>query len=277
MADSEIDTTGLSVASRIRMYQNNAGGGSPKNQVTPKNSDGRPSSPKEPTLRLAAVTPKNFKNSSPTSSPKLAPSQAFRPPKSPNPSPRPSPKMQQKTKETLSSNKVHDVKDASNVAKDNINLPKPPLPSKPPTVLKDNPSKDVNDNCNAKPAISKNISDPGPDKRPLVAKFSSEKLAENRMPSAGEDNKWKRISGPPSRPLPPAPSALSNTNTELLDTGSLQEASSLAKPRSKSRQDVYEVVDMIYEEPDGSEQEKNAVDGEYEDPNSCNISQGDYS
>lgn len=274
MAESDINTSGLSVASRIRMYQNNAGIRSPQKPLMQNISAGRPGSPKEFASKSTPAAQNNPKNQSPKSSPKSSRSYGNKPEQSipsPKPSPKPVSRMQHKTKETLSSNDmVQDGRDSSYVQKEKVSLPKPPLPNKPQFISRHSSPNNVNDNFNEMSEIPKRTSNSGCGERPLVDTISSEISAEKRRVSQGDDNAWKRISGPPSRPLPPAPN--NQSDQEHIDT-QCELMIPPPRPRGRSKQDVYEIVEL--EERDESQNETDKNDVEYEDPNLCAAPQGD--
>ena len=272
MAESDGDTSGLSIASRIRMYQNNAGIKSPQKPLVQNYSTGRPGSPSELASKSTSAAQKNSKSESPKSSPKSSPSYASRPEQSipsPKASPKPVPRFQNKTKETLSSNdKIQDDRDSSFVHKERASLPKPPLPNKPQFISRHISPNDVNDNCSENPEVPKRTSNLECGERPLVNKISPEMSVENRRTSQ-EDNAWKRISGPPSRPLPPAP----NTQSDQEKDTQNKSINPSPRPRGRSKQDVYEIVE--FEEQDELQNKTDNNDVEYEDPNSCSAPQGD--
>lgn len=259
MADSEIETTGMSVASRIRLYQNNAGGGHPPRSDSPKNMAGGQDSPKEPASHSAAQ--KGSTKLSPAS-PKPSLAKQGKSLQSSTPSPRPTPRVQQMSKECPSScGGTQVANDCTQMAEKKTNLVKPHLPTKPAILSKGSSPKDLNDNCNARPTIPKKISNPDFVKRPLVAKYSSDKSVEKKQPSSIEDRKWKRISGPPSRPLPPAPLEGSVARMDFQ-----KPVIPSQRKLSKTVSEVSENVDLVRNDPDCSTQEVPEDDGDYEDP-----------
>lgn len=251
MGDSERETNSMSVAARIRLYQNNANKGGLQEPVTQKSATGGLNSPKESISKFS--TQKNFTRLSPSSSPNLALLREDQPPKSPTPLPRPKEKNRGLSPHDDRINVVE--KDGNKEHVEKPTLQKPLLPNKPAAVLRCySPSKDLNDNCNG---ISSKIQSPGFVKRPLATKVSSEKLSENRRPSLDEDKKWKRISGPPSRPLPPAPSTQSK-QLSVHQKGNLGSATAAQELKARHMHGAYETVDLLHEEP-----EEGSSDGEF--------------
>ena len=273
MAESDIDTSGLSVASRIRMYQNNACDRSLQKPFVQKSSAGRSSSPVGLGSKFAPVDHNRSPNISPRTSPKSTSKVVHSPSHRLDQSglvPKPVPRVQHKTTELSPSSGVVNVDKDS---KDRASSPKPPLPDKPHFMTRSNISSHVNGTCNEQPSDPKVTSTTQNGKEPLVNKFSSEKPVESRRPSNGSDSSWKRLSGPPSRPLPPAPRAQSDQDLEKSNYDKQKELVPQPRPRCRSRQDVYEEV--LLEENEGLPNETDETNTDYEEPNSPAMPQGD--
>ena len=272
MADSDVDTSGLSVASRIRMYQNNAEGRRSPQAFALQNSPGRSSSPKKLTPHSSPDAQKKFPSRSTVFPSKVSEPQTNTPMEA-APLPKPSPRPKGVTNDTAPNGMVHLNKNSSHVENERAKPSKPPLPSKPLFMMKNNATNDFNHNCREQPAISNMNSSSELAEKPMIAKLSSEKVRDCRKLSQEEDNSWKRISGPPSRPLPPPPLSQQDGVLEIGDRDTQKELIPSQKQSARSKQAVYEVVE--FDEQDGSKNEVVQNDAEYEDPNLSFAPQGD--
>jgi len=264
MADSDVDTSGLSVASRIRMYQNNAEGRRSPQRFAVQSSQGRSSSPKKLSPQSSPDAQKKLPSRSPVFPSKVCQPQTNKPLQA-APLPRPSPRPKDVKNDVAPNDMVHMNMKSSHVENDRVKPSKPPLPNKPQFMMKSNVTNDVSHNCREQPTISGMNSNSELVEEPAVAKLSSEKLMDCRRLSQEENNSWKRISGPPSRPLPPPPMSQQDGASEIGDRDTQKELVPSKRQRARSKDAVYEVVEL--EEAVGFQNEADENDAEYEDPN----------
>ena len=277
MTESDKEANSLSVAARIRMYQTNFNSSETKVCVK-KNSnesihppakpkraiseDGKKDQPKliklpDENERAQSVHPRETSLSG-TSSNEIS---------SYSPCPSPTAKAQlMKVGSPKVAVKRHSLgekaieKDIPGIPADKLHekLIKPPLPSKPAaSQLNAHLSKDLNDNCNVKPEKVASQSNVKPKLKPKV---SSERLCESSKQHVLGKVNLKRLSGPPSRPLPPGPKPHS---TSLIATDIMSSASEL-KNISNQVESFCEDDERVYEDPNqfGS----NDSDLDYEEP-----------